>query len=458
FFPFFRGGEEYFYIHRYAYLGNSLREILLSIVTKPQLWALRLVSPHAIMFLILMLLPVGFLPLFRPKYLLILLPTYFYSALSIETLQTSIFAQYAAPYVPFLIIAVIYTLNEDSAYKPSLLHDKSITHTLALFALCAVLLSNFYFSPYKHGRAYQREQFSSNGIYETIATEAKRFEMKKYAGRYTLEIPYETSFSVQSAFAPQLIRRNLNLFPNYESSDCIIFDLAELTENEVTTAKVLFTRSDYLIYNRIYSVICFKKGSKMELSIYEQMRLSSHDFAKGMQMLPTKYFRRIITTDNNGSKPEFTPPLILDIGMYCELDSISDMSGKFKKNIETDRRFFGVFLYPQEKSNSYFYGTSPKMQIIKFWRELTTPEGWNVGESNEYFLSSPRGISTPLWKQNRLPVFLLFEIPEDYPNTLEEYFTEMYIQNRWQGRIFSDPSLPQNGFKDQFEFVTDSGN
>ncbi len=66
--PLFRG-EPYPHLQRHAYLGSSLGEILLNIVVRPWRWIGVALTGGKILYLLLMLLPLGYLPLLAPRVL-----------------------------------------------------------------------------------------------------------------------------------------------------------------------------------------------------------------------------------------------------------------------------------------------------------------------------------------------------------------------------------------------------
>src|SRR5205085_8167466 len=64
--PYFRGSP-YPHLQRYAFLGNSLGDILLSLVARPWRWLGALASWRNAVYLLAMLGPLAFLPLFAPR-------------------------------------------------------------------------------------------------------------------------------------------------------------------------------------------------------------------------------------------------------------------------------------------------------------------------------------------------------------------------------------------------------
>jgi uncharacterized membrane protein len=131
--PLFRG-EPYPHLHRHAYLGSSLGEILLNIVVRPWRWIGVALTGGKILYLLLMLLPLGFLPLLAPRVLAAVLPALALNLLSVDPVLTNFRSQYQAFVLPFLMLAAIegYARIRDWRRTPAVL-------ALAFFA--SVLLT-----------------------------------------------------------------------------------------------------------------------------------------------------------------------------------------------------------------------------------------------------------------------------------------------------------------------------
>jgi uncharacterized membrane protein len=104
--PVFRG-EPYPHFHRYAYLGASLGEILVNIVVRPWRWIGVALAGAKLLYLLLMLLPLGFLPLMAPRALAAVLPALTVNLLSTDTVLVNFRAQYQAFVLPFLMLAAV---------------------------------------------------------------------------------------------------------------------------------------------------------------------------------------------------------------------------------------------------------------------------------------------------------------------------------------------------------------
>jgi uncharacterized membrane protein len=104
--PYFRG-EPYPHLHRYAYLGSSLGEILLNVVTRPWRWIGVTLTGGKLVYLLAMLLPLGFLPLLAPGALVAALPGLAQNLLSVDHPLFQFRSQYQAFVLPFLVLAAV---------------------------------------------------------------------------------------------------------------------------------------------------------------------------------------------------------------------------------------------------------------------------------------------------------------------------------------------------------------
>ena len=104
--PLFRG-EPYPHLHRYAYLGSSLGEILLNIVVRPWRWVGVALTGGKLVYLLAMLVPLGFLPLLAPRVLPAAVPGLALNLLSVDPVLVNFRSQYQAFVLPFLMLAAV---------------------------------------------------------------------------------------------------------------------------------------------------------------------------------------------------------------------------------------------------------------------------------------------------------------------------------------------------------------
>jgi uncharacterized membrane protein len=120
--PFFRG-EPYPHLGRYAHLGSSLGEILLNMVVRPWRWVGVALTGGKLIYLLVLLLPFGCLPLLSPRVFAAALPGLSQNLLSVDPILADFRSQYQAFVLPFLVLAAIegYARIRDWRRAPAVL-------------------------------------------------------------------------------------------------------------------------------------------------------------------------------------------------------------------------------------------------------------------------------------------------------------------------------------------------
>ena len=104
--PYFRGAP-YPHLQRYAHLGSSLGDILLSLAVRPWRWISAALTPEKLVYLLALLLPLGALPLLAPRALVAALPGLAMNLLSFDHALFHYRSQYQAFVLPFLMLAAV---------------------------------------------------------------------------------------------------------------------------------------------------------------------------------------------------------------------------------------------------------------------------------------------------------------------------------------------------------------
>lgn len=105
--PAIRGGEPGDLVSRYSYLGSSVPQIVLGLVSHPQVAALHVLGPGPLSAVALMLGAVAFLPLARPLALMAALPSLIFELLSAHWQQSTLLDQYGLQPGPLVFVAAI---------------------------------------------------------------------------------------------------------------------------------------------------------------------------------------------------------------------------------------------------------------------------------------------------------------------------------------------------------------
>ena len=123
--PYFNQGREHAGIGRYQYLGNSVFEIAINLIVKPNLVLERVFSLETFEYLALLLLPVIWW--LSPRHLSSLIsavPMLAMNILSDIPAQRDLIHQYSVPILPFLLVAVISSLAYSNQQKGKTIFDR----------------------------------------------------------------------------------------------------------------------------------------------------------------------------------------------------------------------------------------------------------------------------------------------------------------------------------------------
>ena len=105
--PYFRGEPYPHLIKRYAHLGDSVPDVLLTLVARPWRWLPVVLEPAKLVYLVAMLAPLAFLPLLAPAALAGALPGLAVNLLSFDRVLFHHRTQYQAFVLPFLVLAAV---------------------------------------------------------------------------------------------------------------------------------------------------------------------------------------------------------------------------------------------------------------------------------------------------------------------------------------------------------------
>jgi uncharacterized membrane protein len=106
-------------LHRYGWLGDTPLQMVQTLILDPGAVASHLAEPQTAIFLFTLLGPVLFLPLFSSQSL-VLLPAIGYNLLAQNhPPQHTIYFQYVAPLVPFVLTSTVYGVERLLAFAPT---------------------------------------------------------------------------------------------------------------------------------------------------------------------------------------------------------------------------------------------------------------------------------------------------------------------------------------------------
>ncbi len=182
-------GEELDALDRYAWLGQSPAEILITLFTDPAIVWQQLIAPDRLRYLMQLFLPLGFVSLLGLPALLLVVPGLAMNLLAQHFCQPTIYCHYTVPVTPFIFIAAIFGL---SRLKSKLAPDAG---WLAV-AILLVLLSAFSF-------------WLDNPFGETLALPSalKEIDNADVVAMALASVPDDASVVTTNDYAPHLARR-----------------------------------------------------------------------------------------------------------------------------------------------------------------------------------------------------------------------------------------------------------
>jgi len=237
--PHFRNGP-FSFTYRYSYLGDSIPEIVRSLVTRPLLVLGHLATPAKLEYLVDVFGPVAFLPFAAPAQLLLTAPTFFQNVLSDYAQQYSTRFQYTSPLTPFVFGAAIYGFRRLAA-RPE--------RTGILLVLLVVAAAVFF----GESPARQLRQFAPTAHHARL-------------GAILKAIPAAASVSAQDVLVPHLSRRErVHEYPALNDAEYVVLDASSSTYPLVPEAyhrsvRDLLAGADYGVRVWSDSILVLQRG------------------------------------------------------------------------------------------------------------------------------------------------------------------------------------------------------
>ena len=207
-------------LDRYSHLGNGISEIISHIITNP-IDTINLLYENTTNYSdydnikeelhLMVLVSGGIALLYRPVFLIMLIPIYAQKFLSNNIVMWGINHQYSIEFASILPLAVIYSLK-------SLNHNKSIQIILATILLAFTAAYNYKKINGRHSKWYSpvNTKFWSSIHYNQDIDLQESYEILGL-------IPKNAAVCAHETLVPHLaFRKNISLFPNVQNSDYIV--------------------------------------------------------------------------------------------------------------------------------------------------------------------------------------------------------------------------------------------
>ncbi len=235
-------GDAYFPTGRYEYLGGDFGQMALSLLRHPLMVLQHLLISEKLVFLLLLLVPVGFLPLLGGETFIFAVPTLGYLLLSDYEPQYSIHYHYTAPLIPLLFIASVSGANRLIRWR-----GPQVTVAVSVLILVASLTGYFLYSPGPLAR-----HFNEDGQYDLW--------LHLDSGYNALAaIPDNTPVMTIEEFAPHLAARE-SIYIENENNLPVEYILQEITARTATPRYPAFLPPGHELSYPLYETVFDKDG------------------------------------------------------------------------------------------------------------------------------------------------------------------------------------------------------
>lgn len=236
--------DQYKYLRYYGWLGENAGDIVVNFFRHPLRWLPRLVSLWDLEFLLGAFLPLLFLPLLRPKWLVPALPILFQLLLLNSSGEQLLQIHYPALLVPFLFIATIAAVRSlamggKTRLMAKLAHwRRGIIAFLPVAALYfAVVLGPFWSAPREAVRPFDREDIAMQDAFVAL--------VPKDAPLATTFIPLQKTAERSRVYSLNYVflgRKQFSELPYELPADAayLLIDLDDLTGFDL-----IYTDTDY---------------------------------------------------------------------------------------------------------------------------------------------------------------------------------------------------------------------
>jgi uncharacterized membrane protein len=176
-------------LERYGWLGKSPDQMAWTLISQPRYVCRTLAEPNRALYLLQLLLPVGFLALLGLPELLLAAPGLAINILAQHHCQAKIYCQYTVPIVPFVFVAAVLGLHRLKGW----LGQRWLSHTVGLAVIPLAVLALVIDNPFTEGQELPPP------LAELPNAEAVR--------RALATVPPDASVVTTNAYAPHLARR-----------------------------------------------------------------------------------------------------------------------------------------------------------------------------------------------------------------------------------------------------------
>jgi Predicted membrane protein (DUF2079) len=255
------GAQSYSYAYYYEELithGKGMRDLVLSLLTNPVFLLEHSFSEAKVQYLLLLFMPLGFLPLLAKPGRVMLIYGLLFCLLATRAAVFSVHFQYSSILLPVAFALAPEALRQraDGVVAASLgLHRQRLTRgVLAGCLVAGVLIS------WKFGGIVENQSFRGgfSGLIRTLSPEQKANYEWLEANRGS--IPQNASLGVTSRTGAQAANRmNVSFYPERNLPDYVFIDEGELKAPDLEKHKKLVAQGDLIEMSRRGALVILKK-------------------------------------------------------------------------------------------------------------------------------------------------------------------------------------------------------
>lgn len=260
---------------RYSHIGGDIFKIAYYFITRPWEVITYIITPEKIGYVLALLIPVLFLPIFTPWVFLIALPSLLINLLSVNVIQHLPFQYYySAPIQPFIYVAGIITLGKVYSSNNKIIQVYKKRLVYVLFGVSLVF--SYIFSPAPYSLVSSKSEFG-------VTDHARKISEIQH------KVPNDSYLVVQNNLGAHFSQREkISSFPfdldkaNYVLLDIndpypivryrprhrsFVFATNQLPQDYYNNVSRLFENKDFGVsYYTSDGYLLFKRGEGMELN------------------------------------------------------------------------------------------------------------------------------------------------------------------------------------------------
>jgi uncharacterized membrane protein len=233
--PFFRGAQagDFYYFGsgtlaggggRYAYLGHSLSQVVLTLFTQPAVVLPHILIPAKIEYLVHLLVPVAFLPLIGTDVAILMLPSLGYTLLSDYSWQYNFQTAYPAPLVPFVFFSAIMGSQRILAWRRATSigqkGKKWSPYSMRVAALAVLVLASSGVDYLLQGAGPVARNFQAANYAVSSGALLQEAQLRS--------IPHDAVVVAQNEFLAHVSNRQvvheIPVIPDYRQADYLVYD------------------------------------------------------------------------------------------------------------------------------------------------------------------------------------------------------------------------------------------